>query len=43
MKYYHVEELKELYAESYDLIPDKYKDLKDRGYDSKSPMQRKVS
>lgn len=32
-EFYSVEDLKELYAESYDLIPDKYKDLKDRGYD----------
>lgn len=32
-EYYYVEGLKELYAESYDLIPDKYNDLKDRGYD----------
>ena len=32
-EYYYVEGLKELYAQSYDLIPDKYKDLKDRGYD----------
>lgn len=32
-EFYSVEDLKELYTESYDLIPDKYKDLKDRGYD----------
>lgn len=32
-EYYYVEGLKEQYAESYDLIPVKYKDLKDRGYD----------
>ena len=31
--YYSVEVLKDQYAESYDLIPEKYKDLRDRGYD----------
>ena len=32
-EYYSVEDLKDQYAESYDLIPEKYKDLRDRGYD----------
>lgn len=33
MKSYRVEDLKDQYAESYDQIPDEYKDLRDRGYD----------